>query len=336
MNTISPEVLSDKVLVGTEGREAVAKSVYAAADIYYLSAPWKYIPGPWALVTTVKSKSKFGDITRVAAVAGASNSDSRGLQLFHSVEAYSMMNRDASLHLMFRPQRDIPPQHWKHLASFDHSFSAKMAKVVQYPVFLNVSRSGAKFIEEDFVWYESALPALSTFIEECSRLGGGGHKDITRPPLETPLEPIEVLASVVEPHMANMVNPGGTQTNLADTFPCVQTISSAFGGDTTVTITVLPTQTVIATANNTPPVEVQRIADTNVFKEPLPPDFEMSEETSRMCAVCRKTESDIRSRGGKGLQLCICRAVGLRYCSKECQKEDWKRHKKVCAGKPKK
>ena len=45
------------------------------------------------------------------------------------------------------------------------------------------------------------------------------------------------------------------------------------------------------------------------------------------CRVCGKGKSD---DGGKGLLKCArCQAV--RYCSAECQRVDWKEHKKVCA-----
>ncbi|KAI4126246.1 MAG: hypothetical protein LQ347_005055 [Umbilicaria vellea] len=44
------------------------------------------------------------------------------------------------------------------------------------------------------------------------------------------------------------------------------------------------------------------------------------------CRVCGKSKSD---DGGKGLSKCA-RCQGVRYCSVECQRADWKEHKKVC------
>ena len=44
------------------------------------------------------------------------------------------------------------------------------------------------------------------------------------------------------------------------------------------------------------------------------------------CGSCDKTEADV----GHPLKLCAkCRSA--QYCSRECQKDDWKQHKKVCA-----
>ena len=141
-------------------------------------------------------------------------------------------------------------------------------------------------------------------------MGGGGIKDITREREVEPMSALDILTSVIDPNMIQQVNPGSSVTSLADSFPCVQTISSSLG-DVNITISVLPTMTVIATAKNAAPSVVQQISDSNVMRPPLPKDFEADESNSRVCAVCRKTDSDIRSRGGKGLKLCICRAPGL-------------------------
>lgn len=48
--------------------------------------------------------------------------------------------------------------------------------------------------------------------------------------------------------------------------------------------------------------------------------------TQPSCASCTKTDSDT------GVQLkCCAKCQTTRYCSRECQKTDWKTHKKVCA-----
>lgn len=154
------------------------------------------------------------------------------------------------------------------------------------------------------------MPAVGAFVQECARLGGGGPQDVTREPAE-PLSALDILAAVVEPDMADAVSSAST-VSLAGSFPCVQSIRTSHG-DTTVHMSVIATQTAVATAKNALPAEVQNISDTNVFKSPLPVDFEMNEASSRVCAVCRRTDSDLRSRGEKGLQQCVCKAVGLRY-----------------------
>jgi hypothetical protein len=41
-------------------------------------------------------------------------------------------------------------------------------------------------------------------------------------------------------------------------------------------------------------------------------------DTKRMCIVCRKTESDVRSTGGAGLKKCsACLSDRTKYCSGE-------------------
>lgn len=46
--------------------------------------------------------------------------------------------------------------------------------------------------------------------------------------------------------------------------------------------------------------------------------------TALKCANCAKTESD------SGINLKRCAKCQTYYCSRECQKADWKEHKKVC------
>jgi len=52
----------------------------------------------------------------------------------------------------------------------------------------------------------------------------------------------------------------------------------------------------------------------------------MADDTTPKCANCAKTKSD------SGLNLKSCaKCQTTKYCSRECQKADWKKHKKVCA-----
>lgn len=48
----------------------------------------------------------------------------------------------------------------------------------------------------------------------------------------------------------------------------------------------------------------------------------------KTCAVCKKPEPKVEE--GKKLRYCS-RCEMVLYCSRECQKTDWKRHKKDCA-----
>ncbi|KAF2147012.1 uncharacterized protein K452DRAFT_293505 [Aplosporella prunicola CBS 121167] len=47
------------------------------------------------------------------------------------------------------------------------------------------------------------------------------------------------------------------------------------------------------------------------------------------CHTCRKTQAQLQNN--RILRRCArCLTDGLVYCSRECQRKDWKRHKKVC------
>ena len=48
--------------------------------------------------------------------------------------------------------------------------------------------------------------------------------------------------------------------------------------------------------------------------------------SGKMCSTCKKSESEV------GTTLLTCsRCKRVYYCSKTCQKNDWKRHRKECA-----
>ncbi len=70
----------------------------------------------------------------------------------------------------------------------------------------------------------------------------------------------------------------------------------------------------------------------------LKADFEniraevLHDEYTDFCYYCKKSRNE---NGRKALQLCDgCRKI--RYCSKECQRQDWSRHKSECVKKEKK
>ncbi|CAM6085172.1 unnamed protein product [Calypogeia fissa] len=55
---------------------------------------------------------------------------------------------------------------------------------------------------------------------------------------------------------------------------------------------------------------------------------EVATESIRSCITCHKLESDL----GEKLKNCA-KCPNTLYCSRECQKADWKQHKRVCASK---
>ena len=67
---------------------------------------------------TVQSNSSHGSITRVAVIAGATNSNSRGLQIYPSQMAYNSNNAGPHLLLMFKPPQEMPPKHAKSVARY--------------------------------------------------------------------------------------------------------------------------------------------------------------------------------------------------------------------------
>lgn len=55
-------------------------------------------------------------------------------------------------------------------------------------------------------------------------------------------------------------------------------------------------------------------------------DPEASNDTTDTCDGCGQTESEL----GQQLRACA-RCTSAKYCSRECQRSDWRMHKKCCA-----
>lgn len=58
---------------------------------------------------------------------------------------------------------------------------------------------------------------------------------------------------------------------------------------------------------------------------------EEEERATRACAACGKDEDDVG--GGKLKQCAKCHSDKTFYCSRDCQKNDWKDHKRICGKK---
>jgi hypothetical protein len=55
----------------------------------------------------------------------------------------------------------------------------------------------------------------------------------------------------------------------------------------------------------------------------------MSIGDTKKCNFCQKPKHLSKSDGGEQLRACS-RCMKIEYCSKKCQYNDWKRHKKEC------
>jgi hypothetical protein len=151
---------------------------------------------------------------------------------------------------------------------------------------------------EDLEFLEAALRAVADFITEAARLGGGGLGPA--PAVDPPLS----RAEVVERLTFGCVE--------SSTFPCSQSVPVT-GEMATVNMGIVPTMTTFTHASTG---GAQYVEEEDI--SPLAANY-------RVCIVCKKTESDVRSVSSKGLLRCSkCRSVNERYCGRECQKSDCK------------
>ena len=49
-----------------------------------------------------------------------------------------------------------------------------------------------------------------------------------------------------------------------------------------------------------------------------------------LCMFCRKNEDELVKEEKRLMRCGKCNREDVMYCSKECQKKDWKEHKKIC------
>lgn len=149
---------------------------------------------------------------------------------------------------------------------------------------------------DDVGFLEFGLKCVADFITEAAKLGGGGPTPSAR--TMTPEQVVKHL-SYGNAH-----------------YPCLQTASTS-DGDVQIRMGLHVTGTTIIHTQTGGSVPV---SDVN----PLP--FNL-----KICIICHKTESDCRSVSDRGLLRCsACNSQTERYCSRECQKADWKRHKLTC------
>ena len=103
-------------------------------------------------------------------------------------------------------------------------------------------------------------------------------------------------------------------------FPCIQSVQRTHG--------VLSIKMGIIQTEQSLLHTVTGGSRPSVVEEVKPLDSNL-----KVCIVCRKTESDCMSTTGKILSKCsACFSSTERYCSRECQKRDWPRHKQICQG----
>ena len=147
--------------------------------------------------------------------------------------------------------------------------------------------------KSDIEFLEFGMKVVADFVAEALKLQLAG------------MDPVKVVETL-------------TYGNGNESFPCIQSVETT-QGVVSVKIGLILTQTILMHA-------MTGGSQLNEVEKITPLDSNIKE-----CIVCRKTESDCMSTTGKPLQLCsACSSTKERYCSRECQKIDWSRHKKTC------
>jgi hypothetical protein len=225
--------------------------------------------------------------------------------VYDSMHAYSANALD--LFVMFKSRSEIPPEQWKHIKR-SKVFKENSKKDI-FPMFTRLSSS---ITEEDMIWFETALPAIGKFVRYCAVLGGGSRDGLSAELLSTvTLTPEEVLYSVIDRRMNNLsLLQCNDVKSLISEYPCVQDVPSAGGMMSRVTMHVLLSQAVLAHAQRQ---QSNVTTGDDVLRSPFSTvNASMPQATNKACMVCRTTESDLRSRGGK-LLGCPCKEDGIKY-----------------------
>lgn len=174
----------------------------------------------------------------------------------------------------------------------------------KYPVLLKTNGVSLETLNRSDIYFlETGLRCVADFILEAARLSGGGPQ----PSAEGRKRPDEVLELL-------------KYDDSKSYYPCKQ-VKMTSQGEVNVAMGLIVTMTTIS----------HSVTDGAICNDARGEVRELS-SNHKTCIVCHKTESDCRSKSGKGLLRCsACNSDTAKYCSKECQRVDWKRHKTVCA-----
>lgn len=71
------------------------------------------------------------------------------------------------------------------------------------------------------------------------------------------------------------------------------------------------------------------MVDARLLGKPVPAMSDSEKRIIHMCGRCAKRAAEGSDQHDAGLMVCT-RCHNRRYCSRECQKADWKMHKPAC------